>query len=297
MKWLCFEELPEDDIKKFYDNIQFVAPAKAHLAASEDYRKSIMVPPITKRRLLRKMFSVEDQAVWKKHGFEEIYLHRMGQADWSELGKILNHPVMRVALECCIIMGMDDETLTQLLPAVYTLPLSPNTIALFRKYFFDVADWGRNEWQTYLRLLLDDRYTYIRIFSALTKNKDEVLHLVGLPSSTQFGTMLKNIMNTAHYKFEHYARQGSEEAQDEARKWAKVLIDAGVKHDKYAATDATDFSSLIQTSFEYIQDQIETITPEMISEVKPQLQQSSDKGPDAPSPPDLTPPQRPENDV
>jgi hypothetical protein len=271
LKWLCLEELPDDDIKKFYDNIQFAIPQQKHLADCQDFKSELMVSTGTLRRLRKKIYSDDDHKMWEKRGFGEIYLHRFGKADWSELGKVLNHPVMRVALECCIIAKVPDNELAQLLPSVYSLPLSEASIATFKQYFFDIELMERRDWQDYLYLISEDRYSYVRILAALTKPRDEVLHLVGLPTKAQFGTRLKNIMDVAAYRFEYFARQGSHEAQAEARNWAKILIAAGEKHEKYGATDMTDFGKVLQTEFEYSDAVLDSVTPEMLAGAKPQL--------------------------
>lgn len=294
--WLCIEGLSLDDIQKYYSNIQIAAPSKKHFDGCQEHIKSLMVTPMMIKRLQRKIYNESDLSLWIKHGYGDIYLHRMGKNDWSEVGKMLNHPVMRVALECSLVAGIPASDLSQLLPSVYYLPLSERSIEIYTAHFFDYESMGVEDWKNFLQLLAEDRYTHTRLFAALTKPREEVLHLVGLPSKVQFGNMLKNVMNTAHYRFEFYSRQSSPEAQEEARKWAKIMIDAGVKHEKFGATDATDFSNVIQTEFEYIEAPIETIAPEMLSAIKPQLNAAVGADNKAPKPPEQSG-DRPANDI
>jgi hypothetical protein len=255
-------------------------------AATEDVRKMFM-SPATRRRLAKKIFSTDDQLLWQKYGLEEIYLHQVGQTPWAEIPQVLNHPVMRVAFECCLIAGLEHEEISQLLPSVYALPLSAKNIETYAKYFFDHKAMKKSDWQGYLNQIADDRYTHTRIFAALTRPQEEVLHAVGLPSRLQYGTMLKNVMNTANYRFEYYSRQQSPEAQAEARSWAKVMMDAGVRHEKFGSTDATDFSKVLQTEFAYADETIESITPEMLSDVKPAVDMvDKSLSPAVPPPPD-----------
>ena len=273
-------------------------PTEAQYQLAQALVDGLVMPPITKRRLARKIHTVDDQLVWKKHGFEDIYLHQMGKNDWSELGRVLNHPVMRVALECCLVAKLTIEEISQLLPSVYSLALSEQTIETYIRYFFDFESMKKNDWQQYLQQIAEDRYTHTRLFFALTRPQEEVLHAAGLPSRAQFGTMLKNVMNTANYRFEYYARQQSPESQEEARKWAKLMMDAGVRHEKFGSTDATDFSKLIQTQFEYIDEPIQDITPEMLADAKPQVQVAEQSvAPAAPPPPDTASQQRDPNDI
>lgn len=277
LKWLILDGFDEATIKQFYDNIQFPIPSSEQIEGAGEQLATLIIPGITKRRLAKRIFDVGDQAVWAKHGFEEIYLHTMKKVDWPEIGRMLNHPVMRVALDCCLISGVDVEKITQILPVTFSLAVSPESIGIYKKYFLDIELMAKADWQRYLQILASDRYAHQRIFTALTRNQDEVLHLVGLPTRMQFGSMLKNIMNTAHYRFEYYARQMSPEAQEEARKWAKVMIEAGVKHDRYSAADATDFSDLIQTEFVHLDAPIENVSAEMLADAKPKLEDKAVK--------------------
>jgi hypothetical protein len=288
LKWLALEGLSAKDIQSYYDNVQMAQPTDAQVAAITEEAGKMLMPPITRRRLTRKLHAPEDQAVWQRHGMEEIYLHQMGVKPWVEIGPLLNHPVMRVAIECCLVAKLTHEEISQLLPSVYTLPLSPESVAIYVKYFFDHTNMARSDWQAYLNQISDDRHTHTRLFAALTRPQEEVLHMVGLPSRLKFGTMLKNIMNTAYYRHEHYARQQTPEAQEEARKWAKVTIEAGAKAEKFGSSDTKDFASLIQTAFQYENEEVEMLTPEMLAEAKPPSNAALEKpvSPAAPLPPD-----------
>jgi hypothetical protein len=298
LKWLCLEGLSYEDVKSYYDNIQMAIPTQVQYQVALAGVEGLLMPPMTKRRLERKIYNADDLAVWEKYGYGEIYLHQMEKSDWSEIGRILNHPVMRVALECCLAAKLTHDEISQLLPSVYSLPLNTQSILTYISYFFDHEIMKKSDWQSYLNQISEDRYTHTRLFFALTRTQEEVLHAVGLPTRAQFGTMLKNVMNTANYRFEHYARQQSPESQEEARKWARLMMDAGVRHEKFGSTDATDFSKLIQTQFEYIDDPIETVTPEMLAEAKPPTM-ADEKAVNAaaPSPPATEQQERNPNDI
>lgn len=299
LKWLCIEGFSYDDVRAYYDDIQMAVPTKKHYEDALEEVSKLIVPPATLRRTVKHIHNPADQAIWFKHGFEEIYMHQvLGDGGLHEIGPVLNHPVMRVALECCMIAKLTNEEISQLLPSVYYLPISPESIDTYTKYFFNWKDMKKNDWQGYLDLIVEDRYSHNRVFYALTRPQEEVLHAVGLPTRSQFGTMLKNVMNTANYKFEHYSRQQSPEAQEQAMKWAKLMMDAGAKHEKFGSTDATDFSKLIQTQFEYLDAPVEDITPEMLADAKPPAKEP-DQGAAAaaPAPPDTQNQQRNPNDI
>lgn len=296
LKWLIIEGVSFEAAADLYDNIQLPKPSLEHFKALQDDVETLPLSPATKRRLEKKIYHENDLFVLKKLGFEEIYLQRTKKSDWSEVLKIINSPIMRVAIDCCLVANVPDEEICQLVVAAHNFQLSESTINVYKRYFLDVDVMRKNDWQAYLNLLADDKYTYSRIFTALTKSRDEVLHLIGLPTKAQFGTMLKNVMSTSHYRFEYFARQNSPEAQDQARKWAKVLMEAGAKHDKFGATDATDFSQLVQTEFVHIDGTIETVSPEMLADAKPKVDEKGTQI-EAPIIPDLGQITRPANDI
>jgi len=296
LKWLILEGNSYENVCEFYENLQFPEPTESYFQNLKDDVDSLPIPPITRRRLGKKIYHENDVFVWKKLDLEEIYLHRLKGAKWSGVLKILNNPILRVAIDCCLIASVDLEELGQLVITAYNTEIDENSAKIYKKYFFDAELMKRNDWQSYLNLLASDRYTYTRVFAALTKSRDEVLHLVGMPTKAQFGTMLKNVMNTAHYRFEYFARQNGPDAQEQARKWAKILMDAGAKHEKFGATDATDFANLIQTEFHYIESDIQTVTPEMLADAKPKaLEKEPERN--VPIPPEGAASGRPANDI
>jgi hypothetical protein len=176
---------------------------------------------------------------------------------------------MRTSLDVCIITNIEFERVTMMLSQVYSINLTEKALELYKRYFGFFEVFERNDWKEYLQKLVEDQYVYTRIFAALTKPKDEVLHLCGLPSEQQFSVFLKNVLATASYKFGYYSRQNTMEGDANAMDWAKVGIVAGEKYEKFGAGDATDFAKLVQTEFTYVTPEIETLTPELALELRP----------------------------
>lgn len=288
LEWLLLEGTPHEEIISFYDNIQLPVPSHEHLATYEEKIASLVIPPGAKKRLLRKQYNKElDLGAWDRLGYGPFFLQRCGEAPQglSEVGKILNHPVMRIALDCVTIARMDDEKILLLLPQGFNLALSEEALKLYRQYFGNFDDFSKKDWQAYLNLMAEDRYAHTRFFTALTRPADEVLHLCGLPTQKQFSDFLKNVLATANYRFNHYARVGSPEADLHARKWAKVGIEAGEKFEKFGAGDANDFAKLVQTEFEYVTPDIETLDESLAQAIRPQIEEKSQvKGSRTPPP-------------
>lgn len=295
LEWMLLEGREIREIKRFYHNIQFPELKEEHFDEAQDKVDSIVLPPITKRNLAKKICTAQDRAIFKKYGYEEIYLrsinHQHMKAQWDMVGQMLNHPVMRVAVDACLINGMPADELIEILPVQFQIKLDMGAIDLYKKYFFDHESMDRSDWRGYLKLLRNDSYTYHRIYAALTKSREEVLFMVNLPTKSKFASFLNNVLATADYKFRYYAKHNSPEADAAADKWAKIGFKAGELHEKFSGSDMTDFAKLVQTEFTYIDTPMETIKPEMLSGVKPAALQAPESKPvNAPPPPPVNTP-------
>lgn len=265
--------MPLERIQRFYDDVQIPIPPQDYISKLQERLQELSIPPGALRRLRSSRGAPQDVSVWEKLGYQEIYAQRRNEMTaalreaWSEVGKLLNHPVMRIATDCTMLAKLRDEEICEILPQTFQLPLSSAALLLYRKYFFDHEKLGKSDWRYYLELLKPDQYTYSRIYAALTKPQDDVMHLVGLPSKKQYSDFLKNVLAVSDFKFKHYARAGTPEAEAEARRWAKVGMDAGERQKKVQANDTGDFLRLIQTEFEYVSTPVEPATPEMLQQL------------------------------
>lgn len=271
LEWLVLEGLDLKEIQNFYDNIQLPMPTESDIEKSKERIASLPMPNLCRKRLEKGIYRDEDTPVWEKLGYGDLHRWRCGRAssDWALVGRILNHPLMRTSLDVCIITQMEEEKVVTVLPQVYGIKLTEEAMRLYGKYFGNFLTFQRDDWKDYLERLREDQYVFTRIFAALTKPRDEVLHLCGLPNEQQFSVFLKNVLATASYKFGYYSRQNTIEGDQSAVGWAKVGIVAGEKYEKFGAGDASDFSKLVQTEFEYVTPQIETIGPDLALALRP----------------------------
>ena len=109
---------------------------------------------------------------------------------------------------------------------------------------------------------------YSRYFAALTKARDEVMHLVGLPTKKNFASFLDTVLVTSDYKFKFYSRQGTADGDRAARYWADIGVKAGERFEKYGARDATSFADVVQTEFEYVNEEIPMAEADLIATIK-----------------------------
>jgi hypothetical protein len=273
--------LPDEDVFDIY---------------KEDAEK-LPISPATKRRLARKEYSELDHAVFRRLGFEEIYLKSTsaqisGSQEqvklWDEVSRILRNPVVRVAIDCGLLCRYTLEDLAQMVPAVLREPITEAGLELYSRYFFDVTQMTKSDWRAYLKICSTLPYVYIRYHAALTKPRREALYLAGLPNKPAFTDFLKTVMATAEYKFEYYSRHNNQMSDGQARAWAKVGFDAGVRYEKFSASDITDFAKSVQTEFEITGEDIPMIQSDMLQQVRPPDVESTKKT-DAPMPPKPTP--------
>ena len=271
LEWLCLEGLEISDIQKFYDNIQLPIPTEKDIEYAKDRVSKLPLSSVHRKRLERGIFKEEDTFIFEKLGYGDLFKWRCGKEnpDWACVGKALNHPLMRTSLDVCIITNVETEKIAMMLPQVYGIKFTEAAVELYRKYFGFFEVFGRSDWKEYLERLREDQYVFVRIFAALTKPKEEVLHMCGLPSEQQFSVFLKNVLATASYKFGYYSRQNTTEGDINAMDWAKVGIVAGEKFEKYGAGDASDFAKLVQTEFQYVTPEIDTLSPELALELRP----------------------------
>lgn len=294
LEWLLIEGQAPEQITAFYDNIQMPVPTASIIAEHKEKVDKLIIPPGIKKMLQKGVFKQEYKAVWERLGYGEIYGKRCGLEPkiWEELGRILAHPVMRISLDALIICKLDEEKLIQILPSQYSLRISEESLKLYKKYFGNYENFLRGDWKSYLNIVKNDSFIFQRVFTALTKSSDEVLHICGLPTQKQYSDFLRNVLATADYKFKHYSRQNDPGADDAARKWAKIGVDSGEKYEKYGASDANDFAKLVQTEFEYVEQEFATIDEATMESIRPALLEggeSDKKGPEKTPPPVIDP--------
>lgn len=285
LEWLCFEDMSPKDIRKFYDNVQLPLPTDKDIEETKARIADIPIPKHIKKNVSRGIFKYEENSYWEKIGYGELHAWRCQRPTkyWPAVGRILNHPLMRVALDVCIITGVDYDKITVILPQTFRVDFTDPAIDLYKKFFGNFQAFDRGDWSAYLERLKEDQYVYVRIFAALTKPRDEAMILCGLPPERAFSDFLRNVLASASYKFNYYSRQNTPEADHEARKWAKVGFEAGEKFEKYGAGDVSDFAKLVQTEFEYVEPSITTLDSETAQKMLPNTRTDGNDNPAKPA--------------
>lgn len=293
--WLFLEGRSEAEVAAQLDELSLPPLERADLDAFSHEASEVPFSAGMRKRLAKKQYDRLDMIMAERLGYAEIYCRHTGhyelypktQLQWEEVGKILRNPVLRIALDVGILCRYSLDELSQILPSTFHEQLTEDGIDLYCKYFFDHKAMTKADWRVYLRLYSTIPHAYIRYHAALTKNRDEALFLAGLPTRANFSDFLKTVMGTASYKFQHYSRMATPQADGQARAWAKVGFDAGVKYEKFSASDVQDFAKTVQTEFDYIESDIPTIQPDMLTQIKPPEDLES-KTKDLPEPaPDL----------
>jgi hypothetical protein len=299
--WLFVEGRTDQEIADQLDELSLPQLEHADFEGLRLQSAELPFSPGMRKRLLKKQFDKLDLIIAERVNLAEIYCRHTGnfvtyprvQLAWEEVERILKNPVLRIAIDVGILCKYSLEEISQILPSAYHEQLSEEGMGLYTKYFFDYKAMSKADWRIYLRLWATIPYGYIRYHAALTKPREEALFLAGLPTKADFAGFLKTVMGTAAYKFQHYARMGTPQSDSQARSWAKVGFDAGVRYDKFSSTDATDFSKTVQTAFDYVDTDIPTITTDLLSEIKPpdQIELKDTTAPD------LRPPNQRETEV
>lgn len=289
--WLYVEKHDDHHIAQQLDELTLPEPESDVLEEFKGLASELPISTGTRRRLEAKRYDENDEKLFEKLEVGEIYLKHVGRPceAWSEVHRLLRNPVCRVAVDVGLLCKLSPDDLSQMVPVAFNEPLTQQGIELYSKYFFDVRKMNKLDWRAYLKLCSGIPYLYVRYHSALTKSKREAMYLCGLPSKTAFSSFLRTVLGTAEYKFEYYSRHNNPGSDGQARAWAKVGFDAGIRYEKFSAADVTDFARSVQTAFEFEESEIETIDSNLLSEIKPPEVDIKDVQTKAPAIPTLFP--------
>lgn len=270
LTWLHLTGKPITWIDRCLDELSF---PRINVGVHAEYaRRASALPlsPMARKRVAKEIYNGDiDLPVFTKLGFKDLYAQYSGQAMDPVVTAVLGNPVMRIAIECCLAAKMGFDDIKALVLQTHKIELTEGALEYYSRVYFDLAPMTKPDWREYLGLCTEDPYLHSRYFAALTQPVDEMLHLVGLPTKPIFSTLLRSILSTAEYKFKRYAGHGTLEGDELAIKWAKAGIVAGVQYEKFSSADATDFSAVLQTEFEFLPDDLPNVTGEMLAGVKP----------------------------
>jgi len=296
--WLMLEGEEVEAIAKHLDSLSL--PLLSNSAYTEIAEAAALLPlsPGLRRRLIQKRpWDEASRAMLDRLEFADIYDYRFKRPDishyleaqWKECKALLDQPTIRVTVETTLIAKVPTEELAPILMQQSGFHVTQEGLDLYCRYFFDCSAMRRDDWREYIKNCSNDPYVYVRYQTALLKPKDEVLYQVGLPTKTQFSQFLSMLVTTASYKFQHYTAHNKPESDAQARQWAKLGMDAGVRAEKFASGDVTDFAKAVQAEFDLVESDIPTIRPEMLANVRPALVEEAEVSPAPALPPNEQP--------
>lgn len=262
--WQFVEGKDVNQVTRALDEASLPIPGVAVLS---DYLKQSEELPLsagTRRRLAKKALNAEfDYPIFKKLGLGDIC------QGTEKLNALLQNPVLRISLECLILAKVPLSEGMPLLQEQHGEVPDEDAVELYKQCFFDIVRMGKFEWRDYLKSCSTDSYLYTRYLTALTKPQSDLMHLLGLPSKPEYSRFLKNLLSTAEYKFKRYSGWDTAEGDSEARKWAKVGIEAGVRFDKFSSGDSKSLTEALQMEFDHAEAIIPDVTGEMLAATKP----------------------------
>jgi hypothetical protein len=260
-----------EELARHIDDLSLPELNEAVLAELSEDAGRLPLPRSAVRAVQRKTPLDQVAGFLSKLGYDKLYSHHCGvqSEDWTAVWKMLENPVQRVAIECALLAGVTATELETQFSAATGTQLKASVVELFSHYFFDHAAMRKSDWREYLGLCSSHSCLHRSYLTALTRPKDEVLHSVGVPTKIQIGAMLSNIVAVANFKFQRYSAHDSPELDDQSRKWAKLAVETSLKLEKFSSSDAGDFASAIQSEFEFLDEEIPMVDPEMLKELKP----------------------------
>lgn len=141
-----------------------------------------------------------------------------------------------------------------------------SAVILFRDHFFDHRIMSRKSWKTYLELIPAEHK--LLIYKALVGKGMEVRAELDLPNKISVSEHYQKLHIFAMEKFDTYRNSSNSEADQNAIKWAQIVMASGDKYEKLKLGDAADFSKELQMEFSYIDAEFPMIGSESLEEIR-----------------------------
>lgn len=289
LTWLYLEGLERSQIRKTLDELSLPEVPDDVMEVAHKTADELPIPPALKRRLREQKLKPEVDHAWlKKIGLLDFATCRQAGPLWDEIWALCKQPLLRIAVECCLLIKHPVDEIIHAAQTQYGVTLTRDGLALFERTLFQWKELSKSDWREMLTFARSDSFLFERYYAALTAPAEETLHLVRFPIKPAFSEFLRNLLATADYKFKRHSGTGTELGDAEARRWAKMGIDAGIRYEKFASKDARDFAETLQTEFAYVENTIPQATGEMLSGIKlPTGDVDKDEKHSVPNPPPL----------
>lgn len=156
---------------------------------------------------------------------------------------------LRIFLNALLLKGVPPTDICRHLNSRFSCMLKEESVAAYRKFFWNSQRMTRRDWTTFLRGC-NERETSL-YFIALSEPLDVLLAELELPAKVSVSDSLQYLLSKSFAKAKEYLRLSTKEANSEARAWINQVVVLADKYEKYRAGDANDFSKVLQMEFEF----------------------------------------------
>lgn len=137
----------------------------------------------------------------------------------------------------------------------FDIGISDPVLALYKKYFFNMAWVRKGDWIHYLRECSVTRREML-LLAMQTDDSARLRHRLGAAPRFSYPDVLADVLAESYFKFKDHAGDSS---PSKAQSWAKLLMDAGDRREKFKSQDIKDLRKDLQLEFEYLEMEFPSI--------------------------------------
>lgn len=201
---------------------------------------------------LKCMKMLEVDALW---AWEPRY-RRSDTLSLKLMYDINQDPQLRTVVWCLLLKGVIATDICQAVNAKFSCMLKPEHVAIYGRFFCDPQRMTRTDWRGYLPLAEPPEREHL--FRALTMPLDTVRTFLELPSKTDIGHTLQNLLTNSYTKARHWLGLNTPESNKEARAWIHTTLSLVDKYEKHRTGDMDDFAKTLQMEFDFIDSSFPT---------------------------------------
>ena len=130
----------------------------------------------------------------------------------------------------------------------FDVSISETTLDFYTRYFFNMRWVRKGDWIHYLRECQVTRREML-LLAMQTDDSARLRHRLGAAPRFSYPDVLADVLAESYFKFKDHAGDSS---PAKAKAWAKVLMDAGDRREKFKNQDIKDLRSDLQMEFDYL---------------------------------------------
>jgi hypothetical protein len=130
----------------------------------------------------------------------------------------------------------------------FDIGISEPVLAIYVRYFFNMKWVHKADWIHYLREC-DVTRREMLLLAMQTDDRARLRHRLGAAPRFSYPDVLADVLAESYFKFKDHA---SDSSPAKAKVWAKMLMDAGDRREKFKNQDIKDLRSDLQLEFEYL---------------------------------------------